>query len=781
MQRLTEFHDSLDLTIEAVWADGDYLGALAKGADELVAKAQSVGDTAAQNLAEVIASGSRAEANLLIDYFIHFEWAEQVKNFLLLWRDVIFEHQKAELLLLDNKTDKEAIKELKTKSHEAVQSATELLKKFLDNKLTEIRTRRNGEKKQLEEWRLQANPWLKYRAQIGEISEQCAELERRFHTLKDTSKTLRNIRGLINETVIFCETESKSFVETAKQIEEFIKTNQADSAKVAKRLESTEADLKMTSYASGFTHALDGAVSDLVEKMQVPVSVSGGTIRQREVAFRRRCRQWLESEVLPVLYDVWELTERTGNSLKMSLVNIRNKSILLSKNENEATSENTDLCHPIYAFLKNAKDNELELVKEKILISGRLEEQFELSKIFEPEEFLPVPLQSTIEQMRLDQSPLMVRLREWADLVSNRLQEARSDVVQESALSLSEKVVRFVQEHSPDPDNNQYSNIFLTKGYIGESFVVGREDEMAHVRKIVNNWRLGFRGAVILSGKRFSGKSLFGELVANRHFIGHTVRLSPNEPLQVGGRRMTATTDLGEALNFIEKHTLGERQLIWLDDLELWADSNLPLSQNVRRLCRSIDSLSDRLFFMVSMSNWARKHLDRFHDMTEVFQAEISMDRMSAAEIRQAILIRHGATHRTLVDEEGKEITPQQFQKMTERIYKSSRGNIGDALNQWSASTFRMDEEKVTHLPMPGNALPNFLRPDSSILLRTLLLTKRTNEYQLRRFFGPAFKEKYGGILQRLIRTGLLTRQIDGWLELNEVAANEVGRLVFEE
>lgn len=776
MQRLTAFHGLLDSTIASTWADNDYLMALSKGAETLAENIKSVGDSAYENLEEGF-----PEREPLADYFLHFEWAEQAKNFLILWRDILFEQQKAELIQLDKKLGAEGLASLKSSSFEAVQNAAEFLKNFPGKKLSTIKAKQKGEKKQLDTWKLQINPWPKYRSQIENLKEQCQELIDHHQKLEQDSISLQSIRSLIDETVIFCQSEIKEFKDTAEQTESFVNANGEEPGKVANHLEELEANLKMTSYASTFNHALDEKISDLEEKTQVPVSVRGGLIQQREIFFQRRTRQWLESEVLPLLYEVWELTERTGNSLKMSLVNIRNRAILLSKNEGEPLPSQVDFTQPIDAFVKNAIESEKEVAELKALIDRRLSADFEFSALYRADEFLPVPLQSTIEQMRLDQSPLLAKGREWIDKINNRLRQARTDVVQESVLSLSEKIVRFVQEQTPDVENSQYSNIFLTKGYIGESFVVGRKNELAHVRKIVDNWRQGFRGAVILSGRRFSGKSLFGELVANRHFIGHTIRISPNSSLQVGSRRITTTTDLGEALNFIEKHTLNERQLIWLDDLELWGDANISLSQNVRRLIRSIDSLSDRLFFLVSMSSWSQRHLSRFHDLNHVFQAEVNLDRMSSAEIRQAILIRHGATHRNLVDSESKEVTPQQFQKMTERIFKSSRGNIGDALNQWCANTHRVDEERVSHTPGTGNTLPNFLRPDNRLLLRSLLLEKRTNEYRLRRLFGPAFKERYGGILQRLIHTGLLTRQMDGWLEINEVAVNEVGRMVFSE
>ena len=64
------------------------------------------------------------------------------------------------------------------------------------------------------------------------------------------------------------------------------------------------------------------------------------------------------------------------------------------------------------------------------------------------------------------------------------------------------------------------------------------------------------------------------------------------------------------------------------------------------------------------------------------------------------------------------------------------------------------------------------------MLLTSLILEKRTNEYHLRKLYGPAFRGKYANLVQRLLSIGLLQRDLDGWLEVNEIAVNQVGLLL---
>ena len=86
--------------------------------------------------------------------------------------------------------------------------------------------------------------------------------------------------------------------------------------------------------------------------------------------------------------------------------------------------------------------------------------------------------------------------------------------------------------------------------------------------------------------------------------------------------------------------------------------------------------------------------------------------------------------------------------------------------------------EKVTHNNRDIYYLPNFINPDIAILLSTIMMEKRTNEYRLRKIFGPAFQNKYSSMVKRLIGMGLLSRNVDGSLEITDVAVNDVGRLL---
>jgi len=82
----------------------------------------------------------------------------------------------------------------------------------------------------------------------------------------------------------------------------------------------------------------------------------------------------------------------------------------------------------------------------------------------------------------------------------------------------------------------------MTHGYIGSSFWVGRTDELNHIGTQIENWRLGFRGALLLTGKRFSGKTLLGQLVNRDYFEDNAIALNPENRITIQGRTFETWT-----------------------------------------------------------------------------------------------------------------------------------------------------------------------------------------------------------------------------------------------
>lgn len=781
--QFTAFYDSIDKAIEESWGHTKtdlYLKDLARFLQELSHELITYGDENL-NLDEDLTSDQiLANKEVLIFYY---HWVDAAKSFLILWRNMLFENQKAYLLETEGLLSAEGRLKLQNDSRESIVAARQELKACFAKAEQNSKNQNKPFLRQLKKWYKQDVPWPAHRKQLTVISRQAQELTDQYQLLNHTLSYVSDIKKIISEDIESCTSEVSSTMDMAIEGLSFIRGNVKDqTGKIPAFLEGLEGKISEKNHSKHFMYHLEQKLDRLSGENQVSTVIRAGVILQKNLHFKRDISRWLDSEILPVLLEVWELNKQVKNSLKMATINIRNRAILITNEQHE--DQNTDLnteglCQPINNFLQQSTHAENELKGHVQTIEDRLEKHFKLSAIFREEaSFLSVPLQSTINQLRTNHNKLWENTKVWWTEQNKKIDKLLSWVQEEDALSSSEKIVRYLENRIPKASNHTYNSIFLTKGYIGESFWVGREQELRRAHSIIQQWKLGYRGTILLTANRFAGKSLFGDLISNRYFARNTIRLAPNSSISVDGRSFSTTYNLGEALAFISKNSIHSKKLVWLDDLELWHSTENTISQNVSQLQTHIDKHFGHLFYLISVSNHLKKQLDTSHELSRSFQAELKLNTMSLDEINEAIQIRHGATHKELVDKTGGAIKGRRFKRLTARVYRNAHANIGEALNLWACNIAPLKGDKVINKTIPDYSFPDFLEADTALILKILLLEKTSTEYRLRKRFGPAFNPKYSEALLRLLSLGLVKRQLNGWLEINELAVNDIIRLL---
>ncbi len=784
-QEFSKFEKSLLGRIEAIFSGSDsmaFFSSLVEESQLITRQINELGQLAFDTLAE---NQDKFSDNRLWLQVVNYSWLPQMKSYMLLWRDMIFQTHKALTRIWTKSLSVSAFEVFKERSKEQLVLATKQVTNFISKQIISLKAKNSKVINISTDWSLQDNPQPIYKKQINQIGEQCLDLRKVTATLEEHYVRFQSINDLICESLTNYQGLIEVRLQTAQDAIAFIQKNIREKAsKIAMQVKNIEGKIEYDNHQDAFKLVFESILSSINEKLSLPIDTRNGVIFTKEITFRRKVKQWIESEISPLMYEIWELLEFITDTLKRSLRNVQNRTTILAndlKNEKPVTLEDVDV--PLKNFLKRTANWQKEIQRLDTLIRQRLENDFQLSKVYEhKKEFLAVPLQSTLTHSWFSETKLYQRLYNFYNLVESKVQQFKTTVEQESNLSTSEKIVRYVQTHQITNHNHHYTSIFLTKGYIGEAFWVERKFQMQHIEGLIGQWRLGYRGSALIHGQRFSGKTLFGEMVANHYFANNVIRLSPKTIVHCNGRKHQTSFDLGEALDFVKRYNYKNlRLLVWIDDLETWADADNLITENIRKLKKFIDNYSNHIFVMVSISNWAKAHLNSIYEIDKVFQANFNLDKMNIEEIQRAILIRHGATHRTLVDQNLEEVKRNQLLKMVQKVSRESNGNIGEALNLWALSIQLLDEENVQfHYPQIYS-MPEFINPDVGIVLSTIMMEKRTNEYRLRKQFGKAFEEKYRSIVQRLISVGLLVRHIDNYLEINELVVNEVGRLLEEE
>lgn len=750
----------------------------------LEAEISALVGAAAENLKE---SPIADTDELLMAYHLNFQWAELAKGYLLLWRDSLFEVVKGLVGIADGKFTAEAVTQLSASIRSLLVEAAAELREQIQLGLAALQPHSRENKKKLSAWRLQKNPWPIYQEQFGEIPKQCQRIWGSGKDMQGVAQVLQESRelviGMTTDCIAMAERVSALVQEASEICQELLSDHpEKHLGKMASKLEDYEGMLDFPNLLSGFNPKLEDTLAQLPETLEFPVGMKGGMVELMEIPFHRRTQSWLKSEVLQLTYDIWELTESSRNESRMTFVNLQNWAIMLSHEIKEGHQREVDAREFVQLTTELQKRLDSSIEKMHLLaakVEQRLDANFRVMEIYATErEFLPVELQSRIEQLRQNQDKLFEGIRRFFKQMVDRGQQFLKLVEQEESLSTSEKLIRFLQEREADPANAQYASIFLTKGFVSTSFIVGRKDEFEHANNVIETWRKGYRGSLLLTGQRLSGKTLFGELIATRCFDHNTIRLHPNSLFTVEGRKYETSCDLGQALEHIRRHTLSSPTLIWIDNLENWWDSANSYFSNGQAVKHFLEHQGRNSFLMISMSNTLRPRLDKLLDWHNLFLAHINLDKMPAADVREAILIRHSATQQKLVNDNGEELSPQEFKKISQAVHSSAGGNIGEALNKWAISSRLVDESSVRNLFKPGHALPDFIDEDLGILLSSIIMQRRTNESQLRRKFGPAFSPKYALLVRRLLNTGVLLRGIDGRLEVNPILVNDLGDLL---
>ncbi len=715
-------------------------------------------------------------------YIVLHYWVEEAKNFMILWRDVLLEGTKAYHYQQDDIIDHLSIKRMLDESKSLFQQSITSIKQVYPDKIAELGKDPEHIKSQVQEWEKQINPWSEYNTQIKAITEQCRSISNLSNQLGRSNGSFKTIRRILQSYIDKRKSNMKEISHCALTALSTIKDISGDLAdfNISQKVQKIEGIHKRLNELFVDEHHLEQIekiLEEMTDTIEIPVDGDNGILNVKKLSLKKSTQQWLESEIYLTLYEVEEVEDQLKNKLKMILVNIQNHLTLLKNDSTE--TKGTLLRQAIEKFEKEYKRIASKHNKLTKSATDKLGYQFHISEIFSDQRlFLPLSVQSTLGNIELDSTKFRHKVSKWFNNSFSFYNSLRKKAEKERTLSASEKLVRYVDSRQFADDNRQYINIFLVKGYIGESFVIGRQDELEHFRSVYNNWLKGYRGSILITGQRFCGKSLFAEYANIKVLDGKTIQLKPNMEYEINGRIFTATFDIKQTLGNITKHSHDTKPVIFIDDIELWYSKEITLSKNIRELTKIIDKYSSKIFFVVTMSNWLQYKMNNVYGLDRVFQTDINLDRMSLDEIRQVVSIRQGATHKDLLSIKERKITEDEFNKLTKKLQQNVDGNVGDALSKWAAATRYHDVNSVIMTDSPMYSIPDIDHKNTLLLLETIIMSRKTNEYYLNKFFGESFKTTYSTLLQRLINVGLVTRNVDNLIQINPKVVNDIGRLL---
>jgi hypothetical protein len=321
--------------------------------------------------------------------------------------------------------------------------------------------------------------------------------------------------------------------------------------------------------------------------------------------------------------------------------------------------------------------------------------------------------------------------------------------------------------------NVHYDSLFLNKNFIGDLFLVPREEQELALRNCMLQWQNGFNKSILLTGDRLSGKSTFVEYISQKHFAKNTIYIKPNSSITYLGRKFNVERDLKEVLQNIKKNIFDNKTLIVIDDLELWRNEEHSLLSNVRALLSFIENTSTGTLVIATTSLSMQQHLDKRLNFSENFSNEINLNKASFNEIHKAILLRHGASHKTITDKLDDPLTKKQIEHNVYKLAHNLEYNIGEILQAWTFGTTVTKDNNVTY-EQKDFKFYDFFNQTESIILKYVMLYKYINEFMLKGFVSPQQEPEFKTGLKRLINTKILLRNNNGLLFLNSVINKDV-------
>lgn len=310
-------------------------------------------------------------------------------------------------------------------------------------------------------------------------------------------------------------------------------------------------------------------------------------------------------------------------------------------------------------------------------------------------------------------------------------------------------------------------------------FLTPRKLQEQQLGDAVSQWNKGFSKAVLVTGDRLCGKSTFLDFSSKKYFGKQVINLKPNSVTTVDGRKFKTSANLKESLQHLKSYSVkSTRPILIIDDIELWQDAENSLLNNIRSLINFIENFSEDIFVVVSTTNVLAKHLDNRFKFSNGFSTLIDLSIASKNEILEAVILRHGASHKLLVSEKLVPYSDSNMRSLINKIGLEQNKNIGLTLQAWTYSTINEDDDKVI-FKINDNEFADFFSQEELIILKQASLFKNISEVSLIKVIPTKNELIYKSALKRLINTKVLLRNTIGKLYINPIVLSEVQVLLI--
>lgn len=761
-QKLADFKNQLSLLTTA----NDLQNSLLKDFSSICDFYIDIGDGAFDRYSEELNTNETVEI-----YLLNYKISDIVKSFFILNRNVLLELSKAEIIHQEKKLDNNAISHHFEQSQKALIDAIDELIQKINFEKNRLLKKKNIKKGLINKMRLHLNPWEVYKQQIITLQQHLKLINDSKHTLYRTVLGFKNIKNIINKVSDTNNKLIEKYENAVVQIENSLNEEKALDLIKNEAIEFNQGILTGNNLMH-FTEDLIYQV-ELLEKIEIPVSSKEGMLSIREVDLNKTVQKWLDYQVLTELMDLVRLEESTGSKFQLAIANIKNSTQLAKNMDVEINYQSLrSTIANLKVVLTSFKSNS-ETILTKIY--DEIQEEFLVSNLFKNKPFLEVAIQSSIN---LGGTTLLKEIKARFENLRSYFNFQYKKTNFQDSFSNIEISSRCITYRMLAKEDENYDILFLTKKFIGDIFLVPREFQEQQFQEAINHWNQGFNKAVLILGDRLSGKSTFLDYTSKKYFGKDIVQLKPNSSSVIDGRKFKTTKDLKEALQYVKNNNVkNTRPILIIDDIELWLDAEHHFLNNIRALINFIENESDEIFLVLATNSALVSSLDNRLGFSKIFSTVINMNNTDKEEVLRAILLRHGASHKTLVSHDKEPISDSRLQKVINKLSKQHQNNIGVVLQAWSYNTVASEEDKIIYDEIEFEFV-DFFTNEELIVLKQASIFKRITELGIKRVTSLKYETNFKSAIKRLINTKVLLRDESGSLYINPVILSEIGFLL---
>jgi len=722
---------------------------------------------------------SQVKEDNLSDYYlshaIRERLSDEMKQWLLLMRNTAVQSLRTEAFLADKVITQQQVQEFITEAHQTISAASTALSDLITDLIRNSQDD-NLRKNALFHYSLMESPWEIYVEQYKVINNQIAGLSKQKFEFKEIWFSFGRINEQIEETLLQLDKQIEGVLAATQSMAEVFSDQQVDPAVAHEKIEAIEANTIYRDELKTKLERIDDEIKSL-KNYTLSINYIKGELVQKQVNMTQVSSKWLELYIVPALAEMFDKMKILLSSTDIAAKNTRNKIGLINeKNHEEFVSDiNTRIDR-----LRTEQAKTLEQIEQRKLgVRELIDKNFKASNLYVDKSFLTVGLQSSVNQLMREQTKLV-------DVINTRFGKRQEEIFyffnklqQKEKLTNPEKIAYTLNNRSGKQATESYDQVFLSKDLFSEFYLIERADQQDRAIKSIDLWRSGYNGSMIVTGAPLSGKSTFANHVVLRHFRKNFLRLIPDSDYSYNGRKYTTGSNLKEALDNLTKSRINNPLCILIDDLELWHDSDSSLISDARHLIEFMARHTGQVYLIMTISPIALHFLNIYLDFSTHFLTHIDVSKCSLTHFRNIIQLRHSATQKTLVKDDGQAYRQDEFANVIKSVHKAANGNLGDGLLKWASGSREINSDQVK-FNYEDIRISNLINKDNSVIFEQLFRFKNLSDPELIEIFTKEMYEKIRPELNYLLRTKILVRDEQSNIMINDLIINDVYKFYLD-